>query len=47
MPVYKAVRNFVWTTEELIKTTTLKVKRSEESEKINAWLEQNQTRCVP
>lgn len=43
MPVYKAVRNFVWTTEELIKTTTLKVKRSEESEKINAWLEQNQT----
>lgn len=43
MPVYKAVRNFAWTTEELIKTTTLKVKRPEESKKIKAWLEQNQT----
>jgi len=43
MPVYKAVRNFVWTTEELIKTTTLKVKRPEESKKIKAWLEDHQT----
>lgn len=43
MPIYKAVRNFVWTTEELIKTTTLKVKRPEESKKIKAWLEDHQT----
>ena len=43
MPVYKAVRNFVWTTEELIKTTALKVKRPEESKKIKAWLEDRQT----
>ncbi|MDD2458726.1 MAG: AMP-binding protein [Eubacteriales bacterium] len=43
MPVYKAVRNFVWTTEELIKTTTLKVKRPEESKKIKAWLDEHQT----
>jgi long-chain acyl-CoA synthetase len=43
MPVYKAVRYFVWTEQELIKTTTLKVKRPEESKRIKAYLEKNTT----
>ncbi len=38
MPVYKAVRYFVWTSKELIKTTTLKVKRPEEAKVIKALL---------
>jgi long-chain acyl-CoA synthetase len=43
MPPYKAIRNFFWTDQELIKTTTLKVKRPEESKRLKAYLESNQT----
>lgn len=43
MPVYKAVRYFVWTQKELIKTTTLKVKRPEEAKLIKAMLESGST----
>ena len=34
MPAYKYVRNVMVTEEELIKTTTLKIKRHEEMKKI-------------
>ncbi len=38
MPSYKAIKYFVLTEEELIKTTTLKVRRPLELEKTRAWL---------
>ena len=41
MPTYKGIRFYVWTDQELIKTTTLKVKRPEESKRIKAYLEKN------
>ena len=34
MPLYKAIKQLIYTTEELVKTTTLKVKRHEELERI-------------
>ena len=34
MPAYKYIRNVMITEEELIKTTTLKIKRHEEMKKI-------------
>lgn len=43
MPVYKAVRYFIWTQKDLIKTTTLKVKRPEEAKVIKALLESSKT----
>lgn len=43
MPAYKAVRFFVWTSQELIKTTTLKVKRPEEAKVIKALLATDST----
>jgi long-chain acyl-CoA synthetase len=39
MPAYKAVKYFVWTEQELIKTTTLKVKRPDEQRRIHTWLD--------
>lgn len=38
LPQYKIIRYFVMTNEEIIKTTTLKIKRSVEYEKIAAYL---------
>ncbi len=40
MPTYKAIKYFVWTEQDLIKTTTLKVRRPDELRRIHAWLEQ-------
>jgi len=34
MPVYKTIRYYVYSYEELIKTTTLKIKRYVETDKI-------------
>ncbi|MDD2213035.1 MAG: AMP-binding protein [Oscillospiraceae bacterium] len=38
MPGYKAVRYFIFTEDDFIKTTTLKIKRKEEEKKLSAWL---------
>jgi long-chain acyl-CoA synthetase len=38
MPVYKAIKYFIITEQDLIKTTTLKVRRPQESEKIHKRL---------
>ena len=38
MPTFKAVRYFVFSEGDMIKTTTLKVKRRDESEQIHAKL---------
>ena len=35
MPTYKHIKNLIVTDEEMIKTTTAKVKRYEEMKKIN------------
>jgi long-chain acyl-CoA synthetase len=43
IPKYKIIRYFVVTKEELIKTTTLKVKRKPEQEKIEKYLKENNT----
>lgn len=40
MPSYKIVRNFVFSEEEMIKTTTLKIKRQKELERIEGILAQ-------
>ena len=41
MPSYKIVRNFVFSETDMIKTTTLKIKRSKEQEAIEKLLEAN------
>ncbi|NJP40719.1 AMP-binding protein [Oscillospiraceae bacterium HV4-5-C5C] len=38
MPGYKAVRYFIFTEDDFIRTTTLKIKRKEEEKKLAAWL---------
>ena len=38
MPAYKAIKYFLITEEDLIKTTTLKIRRPQEQEKITGWL---------
>jgi long-chain acyl-CoA synthetase len=38
LPQYKMIRYFLQTDEDLVKTTTLKIKRPVEQDKINAWL---------
>ena len=40
MPPYKAIKYFLLTEGELIKTTTLKVKRPQENEAIQNWLQE-------
>ncbi|HEY5465472.1 MAG TPA: AMP-binding protein [Clostridia bacterium] len=40
-PPYKAIKFFLLTENELVKTTTLKIKRPVESEKIQVWLDSN------
>jgi len=39
MPSYKIVHNYVFSEEDMIKTTTLKIKRPKEQEAIEAKLE--------
>jgi len=39
LPQYKKIRNFIMSRDELVKTTTLKIKRTIESEKVTAALE--------
>lgn len=39
LPQYKILRYFVFTTEELIKTTTMKIKRKQQYEVIKSWLD--------
>lgn len=41
MPAYKAIKYFLLTEEELVKTTTLKIRRPIEQQKTHAWLEAN------
>ncbi len=41
LPQYKAIRYFLQTETELVKTTTLKVKRNVEEAGISAWLNEN------
>ena len=41
MPAYKAIKYFLMTDKDLIKTTTLKVKRPLEQDAIKEWLTQN------
>ena len=43
MPSYKIVRNYVFSETEMIKTTTLKIKRPLEQEAIESLLEKNDT----
>jgi long-chain acyl-CoA synthetase len=38
MPQYKIVRNYVFSEEDMIKTTTLKIKRPKEQEHIESRL---------
>ena len=38
MPQYKIVRNYVFSEEDMIKTTTLKIKRPKEQEHIESKL---------
>ena len=40
MPAYKIVRNFVFSEEDMIKTTTLKIKRPKEQEHIESRLKE-------
>ncbi|MBP7401908.1 MAG: AMP-binding protein [Clostridia bacterium] len=40
MPAYKSVKYFLLTEEDLVKTTTLKIRRPQEMEKIHAWLDE-------
>jgi long-chain acyl-CoA synthetase len=42
MPAYKAIKYFLLTEEELVKTTTLKIRRPIEQQKTHAWLEGKQ-----
>ena len=41
MPSYKSIKYFVYTEEDFIKTTTLKIKRSEVEKKIREKLEKS------
>ncbi|MBQ4271426.1 MAG: AMP-dependent synthetase, partial [Clostridiales bacterium] len=41
MPSYKIVRNYVFSETDMIKTTTLKIKRPKEQEAIESLLEKN------
>lgn len=43
MPSYKIVRNYVFSETDMIKTTTLKIKRPKEQEAIESALERNKT----
>ena len=43
MPSYKIVRNYVFSEKDMIKTTTLKIKRPKEQEAIESALERNDT----
>lgn len=43
MPSYKAIKYFVFTEEDMIKTTTLKIKRPKEQEKVEGLLMSNGT----
>ena len=43
MPSYKIVRNYVFSEKDMIKTTTLKIKRPKEQEAIEGALERNNT----
>ncbi|MBO7450802.1 MAG: AMP-binding protein [Clostridiales bacterium] len=43
MPSYKIVRNYVFSEQDMIKTTTLKIKRPKEQEAIEGLLEKNNT----
>ena len=40
MPAYKIVRNYVFSEEDMIKTTTLKIKRPKEQEHIESKLKE-------
>ena len=43
MPSYKIVRNYVFSEQDMIKTTTLKIKRPKEQEAIEGALARNDT----
>ena len=43
MPAYKIVRNFVFSEQDMIKTTTLKIKRPKEQEAIESLLASSST----
>lgn len=43
LPQYKILRYFVFTSDELIKTTTLKIKRKPQYEAIKKWLDKHET----
>lgn len=38
MPEYKRIKHFIYTADDLVRTTTLKVKRFEELDRVHAWL---------